>query len=187
MLFFLACFAEFINLARSKGLISLTVKDDCGNEWVEIRDAVPTYRVPKFGYPTHLSRLIVDSSLQYYLEVLGYCVQNGSLLLKDVNSSLNRSEAISILCALSGGYIVCAGIESVLDHVPNLHMRGVQEIGNAQDIYATLPDHRYRSNECLKWIDRRIGPRCQACKSVSSDYSIAPMDLRCSSSHHRRH
>ena len=119
--------------------------------------------------------------------MLGYCVQNGSLLLKDVNSSLNRSEATSILCALSGGFIVCAGIESVLDHVPNLHMRSVQEIGTAQDVFATLPDHRYRSNECLKWIDRRIGPRCQACKSVSCDYSIAPMDLRCSSSHHRRY
>ena len=170
---------ELVNIARARGLLTLTVQDDGGHEWVEIRHSVASYRVPKHGYPTHLSRLIVDSSLQYFLEVLGHCVQNGSLLYKDKSYCLNYSEVTSVLSAVSGEYVVCAGIEHLSDRTADLHMKTVQELGHADNMYATLPDLRYRHIECHKWIDNRFGPNCPACKQATNDLSSAPMDLRC--------
>lgn len=172
-----------MNLARAKGLLTVTIQDDCGNEWIEIRHSIAVFRVPNHGYPTHLSRLVVDASLHYYLEVLGHCVQKGSLIFKDARNSFNYSEATSILNALSGGYKACDGIEYLSDRVTNLHMKTVQELGISENIFATLPDFRFRSNDCSLWIDGRIGPRCLACKLASSNLVATPMDLRCPSSH----
>lgn len=187
LFYFTVYLAEFLNLARAKRLLVLSVKDDCGHEWVEIRQSVASYRVPKLGYPTHLSRLIVDSSLHFFLEVLGHCVQSGSLLFNDSSMSFNYTEATSVLNAVSGEYVVCAGIESLTDRSIDLHMKTVQELGSSGDMYATLPDYRFRSNECAKWIDYRLGPKCFACKSVTdvqtSEFSAAPIDLRCTPSH----
>ncbi len=176
-----------MSLARAKGLLTLTVKDDCGHEWVEIRHSVASYRVPQHGYPTHLSRLIVDSSLQYFLEVLGHCVENGSLLYNDNSHSINYSEVTSVLSAVSGEYVVCAGIEHLSNRTADLQMKTIQELGQADNMYATLPDHRYRSNECAKWIDYRSGPKCPACKQAATDLSSAPMDLRCVPTHRHKH
>ena len=171
-----------MSLARSKGLLALTAKDDCGNEWVDIREAVASYREPKYGYPTHLSRLIVDSSLQYFVEVLGICVKKGSLLCEDASNNLNYSEIGSILSAFGETHIVCAGIDSVSDWVSDLHMRAIQEMGNAENKFATQPDQRYRSVDCSMWIDRRIGQCCPACKTAKlrdyPEYPASPMDLR---------
>lgn len=162
------------------------MKDDCGNEWVEIRQPVAFYRAPKHGYPTHLTRLIVNSSLQYFLEVLGHCIQNGSLLYNDNSYILNYQEATSILSAVNGEYIVCAGVEAVSDRMAgDFNMKTVQEFGNTKNMYMTLPDHKYRSNECAKWIDYRFGPKCSACKQATIAYSSAPMDLRCLPSNHK--
>lgn len=180
---------ELLNLARAKGLLTVTIKDDCGNEWIEIRHSFAFFRVPNHGYPTHLSRLVVDSSLQYYLEVLGQCVQKGSLIFKEASYSFNYSEAASILDALNGGHTVCDGIEFLSNRIADVHhMRTVQEVGNADNMYATFPDNRYRSTECSIWIDGRAGSKCLACKLVSSNYHSTPMDLRCPSSHfHHEH
>lgn len=175
--------AEFVNLARSKGLVVMTAKDDCGNEWVDIREAMATYRVPKYGYPTHLSRLIVDCSLQFFIEVLGHCVRKGSLLCKNAPNTLDYSEAASILSALGGGHVVCSGVDTVPYWDSSLHMRTIQEISNAEHKYVTQPDNRYRSLECSLWIDRRMGPSCSACKAAKfADYSVSPIDLRRSTS-----
>lgn len=179
--------SEFLNLARSKGLLTLSIRDDCGNEWTEIRHSVALFRVPNHGYPTHLSRLVVDSSLQYYLEVLGHCVQKGSLIFKDARNSFNYSEATSILDSLSGGYTVCDGIEHLSERVADLHMKTVQELGISENMFATLPDFRFRSNNCSMWIDVRTGSRCLACKLASSNLLATPMDLRCPSSSHLHH
>lgn len=179
--------AEFLNLVRAKGLIVLNIKDDSGHEWMEIRQSVASYRVPRHGYPTHLSRLIVDSSLHYFLEVLGHCVQNGSLLYNN-DGNLNYTEASLVLNAVSGEFIVCTGIEALPDKVIDLNIKTVQELGNAKDMYATHPDFRFRSIECTKWIDYRYGPKCSACKHATSlqtvsDMPSAPIDLRCMPSH----
>ena len=189
--FFLAYLTDVMNLARSRGLVTLLAKDEYGDEWLEIRSTVATYRVPKYNYPTHLCRLIVDSSLGYFVEVLGHCVRKGSLY-KDSTHSLNQTETASILTALEGGHVVCQGIESVYKQVPDLHMKTAQELGLSDDMYLTLPDYRYRSHDCLMWIDRRLGPRCLACcqsTSMSSDdeYSRAPIDLRCNTNHPQLH
>ena len=187
----LAYLTDVMNLARSRGLVTLLAKDEYGDEWLEIRSPVATYRVPKYNYPTHLCRLIVDSSLGYFVEVLGHCVRKGSLY-KDSTHSLNQTETASILAALEGGHVVCQGIESVYKQVPDLHMKTAQELGLSDDMYLTLPDYRYRSHDCLMWIDRRLGPRCLACcqsTSLSSDdeYSRAPIDLRCNTHHPQLH
>lgn len=176
-----------MNLARSKGLTALLSRDDSGNEWVDIRQAIATFRVPYFGYPTHLSRLIVDSSLQYFIEVLGHCVQKGSLLCPSATNSLNYAEITSILCAVNGGHVVCAGIGDMSVQPSDLYMRTVQEIAYTENQYVTQPDNRCRSFECLMWIDRRMGPVCPACKTARSfgDKSVSPIDLRRMSS--RRH
>lgn len=163
-------------LARVKGLLTLTLKDDNGHDWVEIRQPVASYRVPSHGYPIHLSRLIVDSTLQYFIEVLGHCVRNGSLLHTD--NSFNYSEATSVLGAFNGEYIVCAGVETVLRRASNGHMKTIQETGKMEGMYATLPDNRYRSLKCDKWIDNRLGQICIACQQAIRDYSNSPMDLR---------
>lgn len=176
-----------MSLARSQGLLALTAKDERGNEWVDIREPVASYRVPKYGYPTHLTRLIVDSSLQYYVEVLGHCVQKGSLLCENASNNLNYTEIGSILRAFGGGHIVCAGIDSVSDWVSDSNMRAIQELGNAENKFATQPDQRYRSVDCSMWIDRRLGPSCPACKAAKMrdypDYPASPIDLRRPSSH----
>ena len=176
-----------MNLARNRGMITLTMRDDSGNEWLEVRPSAASYRVPNHGYPTHLARLIVDASLEYYLEVLGHCVRRGSLLHKDAANNFNYSEAVSVICSLSGGHVVCSGIESMYYRVSSLHMRTVLEIGQAENMYVTLPDYRYRSNDCLIWIERNFGPRCPACKEAASGYPSKPMDLRCPTSHHSQH
>ncbi|KAI9552136.1 hypothetical protein GHT06_022473 [Daphnia sinensis] len=174
--------AELQNLARAKGLLTVSMKDECGGEWLEIRQSIAFYRVPNHGYPTHLSRIVVDSSLQYYLEVLGHCVQKGSLIFKDASYSFNYNEAASILDDLSGGYTVCDGIELLSDRITDLHMKNVQELGHSENMYATLPDQRFRSIDCNIWIDSRIGSKCLACKLASSNFiANTPMDLRCPS------
>lgn len=170
---------EFANLARAKGLLTLTLKDDCGQDWVEIRQSVAFYRVPKHGYPTHLTRLIVNSSLQYFLEVLGHCIRNGSLRYNDNSYGLNYQEATSILSAVNGDYIVCAGVESISHRMAgDSNMKSVQDFGNLKNMYLTLPDNKYRSNECAKWIDYRFGPKCSACEQAALEFSSVPMDLR---------
>ena len=176
-----------MNLARSKGFLCLLMKDDSGKDWLEIRQSVATHRVPKHNYPTHLSRLIVDSSLQYFLEVLGHCVQQGSLF-NDVSKHLDYSETATVLCALDGGFTVCAGIERDLVEDPTLHRKNTQELCMDENVYVTFPDSRYRSNECTKWINHRMGPNCLACKTNDSsahEYSVCPIDLRFSSSQAR--
>lgn len=181
-------FTELLNLARSKGLLTVMVKDDSGNDWAEIRHPIAFYRVPNYGYPSHLSRLLVDSSLEYYLDVLGQCVQKGSLTFKDNSNSFNYPEATSILGALSGDYTVCEGVELLSQRVANMHMKTIQDFGNSENMYATLPDYRFRSYDCNIWIDSRIGTKCLPCKLASSDLLSTPMDLRCSSSNlHHEH
>lgn len=167
-------------------MITLTMRDDSGNDWLEVRPSVATYRVPQHGYPTHLARLIVDASLEYYLEVLGHCVRRGSLVQADT-AGFDYSEAVSIVCSLSGGHVVCSGIETVFCRVSALHMKTVLELGQAENMYVTLPDYRYRSNDCLIWMERRFGPKCPACKEANGAYSSAPIDLRCPATHHSQH
>ena len=139
------------------------------------------YRVPRHDYPTHLSRLIVDSNLQYFLEVLGHCVQRGSFF-KDMSSGLNYSEMTSVLCALDGGYRICDGVASFAKRLPAVDAKSAQECGLLRNLDFTLPDHRFRSHDCLKWIDNQLGPSCLPCRStMSSIDSMAPIDLRCTS------
>lgn len=180
------CLSELMNLARSKGLICALMKDDHGNDWLEIRQFVASHSVPKHNYPIHLSRLIVDSSVRYFLEVLGHCVRQGSLI-QDAGNGVDYSKAIAILRALDGGFTVCAGVDpdsfSRLSANEGEDTETKRQICYAEKLQLTLPDNRYRSSECSKWIDNRIGPRCSACLLKRSfKEELIPMDLRCTSS-----
>ncbi|XP_057367139.2 uncharacterized protein LOC130688195 isoform X2 [Daphnia carinata] len=182
----LDCLSEFANLACANGLLTLTMKDDCGHRWVEVRQSATSFRVPKHGYPAHLTRLVVDYSLQYFVEVLGHCVQHGSLHCNSNNRSLNYLEATSVLSAVNGKYVVCAGVEAIPDRMADeFRPKAVQEFQTAKNMCLTLPDHRYRSNQCAKWIDNQLGPNCGACKEATIEFSTAPMDLRCTPSNHK--
>ncbi|KAI9563191.1 hypothetical protein GHT06_010649 [Daphnia sinensis] len=182
----LDCLTEFANLACANGLLTLTMKDDCGHEWVEVRQSVASFRVPKHGYPAHLTRLVVDCSLQYFVEVLGQCVQRGSLHYNGNNNSLNYPEATSVLSAVNGNYVVCVGVGAIPDRMADeFRPKAVLEFETAKNTYLTHPDQRYRSNQCAKWIDYRLGPKCGACKQTTFEFSAAPMDLRCVSSNRK--
>jgi len=175
-------FSEFVTLARSKGLITILMKDDRGNDWLEVRQFIAGHRVPKHNYPTHLSRLLVNADVHYFLEVLGHCVRQGSLVKDPGNPGLDHSKASALLRALNGGFTVCAGVERSLLTTD----KSVQEICYSENLHLTVPDNRYRSTDCSKWIDNRIGPRCSACllkKTIKEEYSVSPMDLRCTSAH----
>ena len=175
-------FSEFVTLARSKGLITILMKDDRGNDWLEVRQFIAGHRVPKHNYPTHLSRLLVNADVHYFLEVLGHCVRQGSLVKDPGNPGLDHSKASALLRALNGGFTVCAGVERSLSTTD----KSVQEICYSENLHLTVPDNRYRSTDCSKWIDNRIGPRCSACllkKTIKEEYSVSPMDLRCTSAH----
>ena len=88
-----------------------------------------------------------------------------------------------------GGHTVCEGVECLSERVPDLHdMRTIQRVGNADSMYATFPDGRFRSIDCSVWIDGRIGPKCHSCKLATSNFHATPMDLRCPPSHlHHEH
>ncbi len=129
-------------MANVRGLQTVTFAADAGAEyWLEIRPAVADYRVPDHRYFTHLLRLVVAPSLDYWLEVLGRCVSSGSL----------AADAARPLDALAGGFRVCVGR---------------QVDANASNSRMSLPDCRLRSTNCTYWIDSRGEPRCPACRTV---------------------
>lgn len=171
------------NLARSRGFSTTLVKDGNGDDFLEIRPSIASYHVPKYNYPTHLTRLIVNPILQYFVEVLGRCVRNGTLN-KDSNHSWNITEIVSILDALNGDFIVCQGVKNVAKLRPDLYMKAAQDVDLCDNLYLTLPDYRYRSLDCVLWMDRGLGQRCANCNSYTSkasdvDFHSHPMDLRC--------
>jgi len=180
-----------MNLARSKGLICVLMKDDHGHDWLEIRQFATNHSAPRHNYPIHLSRLVVDSSVHYFLEVLGHCVRQGSLI-QDAGNGVDYSKAVAILRALDGGFTVCAGIDpdafNRLNTDADEDIEAVHQICHAEKLQLTLPDNRYRSNECSKWIDNRIGPRCSACLVKRSfKEELIPMDLRCTSANNEQY
>ena len=73
-------FSPLMAAVRFSGLSSFEYSDGRGNQWLEVRPpASSAFRVPFFGYRTHLIRLIIDRHLSYWLEVLGQCVRSGTL------------------------------------------------------------------------------------------------------------
>lgn len=176
----LDCLAELASFASGRGFLALTMKDECGHKWMEIRQSVAFFRVPENGYPTHLTRLIVDCGLQYFLEVLGQCVQRGSFFHNDNNHSLNYTEAASVLSAMDGKYVVCAGVKAIANRkADEFGLNVVHEFRTANNTYLSLPDQRFRSNECVIWMDCRLGLKCVPCKQATAEFSSTPMDLCC--------
>ena len=86
-----------------------------------------------------------------------------------------------LLSAIDGGHIVCPGVEFAFK-VTVLITEFAEESKHLHQTYLLAPDYLYRSDDCLKWIDRQSGPRCRACQSVNDtsddEYAAAPMDLR---------
>ena len=149
---------------NGNGLSTLEYSDDRGDLWLEIRPPPATsFRVPFYGYRTHLMRLIVDRHLSYWLEVLGHCVRSGtfrSLTSGGIDPSLVKP----LVDLLSGGALVCQGRGSVLKRVQQFHPKTALEQGLANQDYFTLPDYRYRSYDCLRLIDARSGAtQCSSC------------------------
>ena len=72
-------FGVLLSMVCSDGLGSIEYADDRGDAWLEIRPpSSAAFRVPFYGYRTHLIRLVVDGHLTYWLEVLGHCVRSGT-------------------------------------------------------------------------------------------------------------
>ena len=148
----------------SDGLGSIEYADDRGDAWLEIRPpSSAAFRVPFYGYRTHLIRLVVDGHLTYWLEVLGHCVRSGtfrSLTSGGIDPNLVKP----LFDLLNGGATVCHGRGSVLQQVQKFHPKAALEHGLAGRNYFTLPDYRYRSYDCLRLIDSRSGAtQCAAC------------------------
>ena len=151
-------------MIRSNGLASIEYADDRGDTWLEIRPpSSASFRVPFYGYRTHLIRLVVDGHLSFWLEVLGHCVRSGtfrSLTSGGVDPNLVKP----LFDLLNGGATVCHGRGSVLKRVHQFHPKAALEHGLAGRNYFTLPDYRYRSYDCLRLIDSRSGAtQCAAC------------------------
>ena len=151
-------------MVRSCGLSCLEYADDRGDIWLEIKPpSFATFRVPAFGYRTHLMRLLVDRHLNYWFEVLGHCVRSGtfrSLTSGGIDPSLVKP----LLDSLNGGATVCHGRGSVLKRVHQFHPKDALLQGLAGQNYFTLPDYRYRSYDCARLIDAKTGAtQCFAC------------------------
>ena len=98
--------AELVVLVESRGLTHLAYCDQHGGKWMEIRPSSATFRVPFYGYTTHLLRIIVDQHLTYWLEAVGHCVRSGSL--RSVHPpSLDRTTTIALLDSVNGGLCIC--------------------------------------------------------------------------------
>jgi len=157
-------FGALLSMVRSCGLSCLEYADDRGDLWLEIKPpSFATFRVPSFGYRTHLMRLLVDRHLSYWFEVLGHCVRSGtfrSLTSGGIDPSLVKP----LLDSLNGGATVCHGRGSVLKRVHQFHPKDALEQGLAGQNYFTLPDYRYRSYDCARLIDAKTGAtQCFAC------------------------
>lgn len=98
--------AELVVLVESRGLTHLAYCDQHGGKWMEIRPSCATFRVPFYGYTTHLLRIIVDQNLTYWLEAVGHCVRSGSLRFSHP-PSLDRTTTIALLDSVNGGLCVC--------------------------------------------------------------------------------
>ena len=146
-------------MVRSDGLESIEYADDRGDAWLEIRPpSSASFRVPFYGYRTHLIRLVVDGHLTYWLEVLGHCVRSGTF------RSLTSDGIDPNLVKPIGSATVCHGRGNVLNQVHQFHPKAALEHGLAGRNYFTLPDYRYRSCDCLRLIDSRSGAtQCAAC------------------------
>lgn len=156
------------SIIKVSGLSFVEYSDDRGDLWMEIRPpSVTSFRVPFYGYRTHLMRLVIDHNLSYWLEVLGHCVRNGtfqSLTSGGIDPTLVKP----LIDLLSGGATVCQGRGSVLKRVHQFHPKVAFEQGMASQNYFTLPDYRYRSFDCLRLIDSRSGAtQCSACLKTS--------------------
>lgn len=105
--------AELVALVEARGLTQFAYRDDRGGEWMEIRPSTATFRVPFYGYRTHLLRMIVDQHMSYWLEAVGHCVRSGSL--RSVHSSsLDPAVVIPLLDSLNGGLCVCQVMHCVI-------------------------------------------------------------------------
>jgi len=144
-------------MASVQGLSSFEYSDDRGEGWMEIRPPpMATFRVPFYGYRTHLMRLIVDRNLSYWLEALGQCVRSGTFRSL-TRGGLDVSMVQPVLDLLAGGATVCQGRGSVLKRVHQFHPRSATEHGMVDGNYFTLPDYRYRSYDCFRLVDGRSG------------------------------
>lgn len=164
-------------MVRSSGLSSLEYSDDRGDVWLEIRPpASAAFRVPFYGYRTHLIRLIIDRHLSYWLEVLGHCIRSGtfrSLTSGGIDPSLVKP----LLDLISGGATVCHGRGSVLKRVHQFSPRAALEQGLAGRNYFTLPDYRYRSYDCLRLVDTRSGvTQCSSCSKPTEPSHPPPLE-----------
>lgn len=96
-----------MSAVRSNSLSSFEYSDGRGEQWLEVRPpARNAFRVPFFGYRTHLVRLIIDRHLSYWLEVLGQCVRSGTLRSL-TSGGFDPELAQPLFDLLLGGAIVC--------------------------------------------------------------------------------
>lgn len=152
-------------MARQRNLACFQYADDHGDAWLEIRPpATSAFRVPLYGYRTHLIRLLIDRQFSYWLEAIGHCVRNGSLRSAGSGNDPDSALADQLLDSLAGGVVVCQGRGSVLKRVHQFHPKAAIEQGIAGSNYFTLPDYRYRAYDCARLVDARSGAnQCAAC------------------------
>ena len=165
-------------MAHSRGLTSVTYYDDLGHEWLEIRRSTASFRVPGYGYASHLVRLIISEQLFFWLEAVGQCVKSGSLRLADA-TAICPSLVQPVLDNLSGSHDICIG-RGVVDKHNRNHPTAFLERAFASNAYLTLPDYRFRSFECSLWIDSRLGPCCDACSREPTCTAVCTV-------HHHQH
>ena len=165
-------------MASLQGLSSFEYPDDRGEGWMEIRPSpAATFRVPFYGYRTHLMRLIVNRHLSYWLEALGQCVRSGTFRSL-TRGGLDASMVQPVLDLLAGGANVCQGRGSVLKRVHQFHPRSANEQGMIDSNYFTLPDYRYRSYDCFRLVDGRSGQtQCPACLLPPEQFPESDADV----------
>ena len=175
---FLGFFGSLATMASVQGLSSFEYSDDRGEGWMEIRPPpTATFRVPFYGYRTHLMRLIVDRNLSYWLEALGQCVRSGTFRSL-TRGGLDVSMVQPVLDLLAGGATVCQGRGSVLKRVHQFHPRSATEHGMVDGNYFTLPDYRYRSYDCFRLVDGRSGQtQCPACSLPPEPFAESEADV----------
>lgn len=157
-------FAQLTAVARQRGLAWMQYADDHGDVWLEIRPpAASAFRVPLYGYRTHLVRLLVDRQFTYWLEAIGHCVRSGTLRSATSGSEPDAGQVDQLLDLLAGGAVVCQGRGSVLKRVHQFHPKAAIEQGIAGSNFFTLPDYRYRAYDCARLVDAHSGTQCAAC------------------------
>ncbi|KAI9555083.1 hypothetical protein GHT06_017598 [Daphnia sinensis] len=157
-------FGVLLTMVRSYGLSCLEYADDRGDIWLEIKPpSFATFRVPSFGYRTHLMRLLVNHHLSFWFEVLGHCMRNGSF--RSLTCGGIDPEVVKpILNLLNGGVTVCHGRGTYIKEIENFRPKDALEEGLLSRNYFTFPDYRYRSFDCTRLIDASTGAtQCNAC------------------------